>query len=256
MTQFFIGTSGFNYKDWREIFYPKGLAEKNWLAFYSQHYRTVEVNATFYRHFPRSVLEKWRNTTPDEFCFTLKGPRTITHYKQLQDIQVELDNFFESAAGLEDKLSVVLWQFPGSFRYSEETKIELDRFIEQLPHHCRQAFEFRHKGWFNDDLYSLLNRHNAGFVINDSSRFPAQESVTGNFVYLRFHGPDRLYASSYSTSQLADWAHKIHTYMKQVDVYAYFNNDFDGRAIRNADELKALVIHDDAQPQIGKPSGN
>jgi uncharacterized protein YecE (DUF72 family) len=247
MTQLFIGTSGFNYKDWREIFYPRGLAEKDWLAFYAQRYNTVEVNATFYRHFPRSVLEKWYTATPDDFCFTLKGPRSITHHKKLNDIKTELDQFFESAQGLQQKLSVVLWQFPGSFRYSEESITTLNSFLELLPKNCRHAFELRHKGWFNGDLYSILNRHKAGFVINDSSRFPAQEAVTGDFVYIRYHGPERLYASSYSTEQLTAWAHKIRAYLNTYDVYGYFNNDFGGRAIRNADELKALLTRREEQ---------
>jgi uncharacterized protein YecE (DUF72 family) len=241
MSKLFIGTSGFNYKDWRTIFYPKGLPENRWLAFYAQRFNTVEVNATFYRHFARDVLVKWRDSTHDDFCFTLKGPRTITHVKRLQDINAELGRFLDSAQGLQQKLSVILWQFPPSFKY-ETMHERLAEFLALLPIGIRQAFEFRDKSWFKDELYALLNRHNAGFVINDSSRFPATEAVTGDFMYVRFHGPGRLYASSYSTEQLSTWADKIRSRLDSHDVYCYFNNDFGGRALRNAVELRDLIV--------------
>jgi uncharacterized protein YecE (DUF72 family) len=240
MGELFIGTSGFNYKDWKEIFYPKGLPQKQWLAYYARHYNTVEINATFYRHFARDVLVKWHDNTPDGFCFTLKGPRTITHVKRLQGVDDELDRFFESARGLQQKLSVVLWQFPPSFKY-DTMQDRLSAFMDMLPKDTRQAFEFRDKSWFKDEVYALLNRHKAGFVINDSSRWPAAEAVTGDFMYSRFHGPGRLYASSYSTDQLAVWADTIQARIPRYDVYCYFNNDFGGRAIRNADELRELL---------------
>ncbi len=241
MGSLFIGTSGFNYKDWKEIFYPKGLSQKKWLAYYAQHYSTVEINATFYRYFARTVFARWRDETPDTFRFTLKGPKEITHVKRLQNVDTELARFIDSVQDLRSKLSLLLWQFPYSFKYDDETKETFALFLRSLPHDTKQAIEFRHKSWFNEDVYALLNTHGAGFVINDSSRFPAAEVVTGNFVYVRFHGPTKLYASLYSSEALNLWASKIEAWLKQFDVYVYFNNDYGGRAIQNSVELRELL---------------
>ena len=236
-----IGTSGFNYNDWKELFYPKRLPQKKWLAYYAQHYDTVEINATFYRYFARTVFARWRDETSPTFQFTLKGPKEITHVKRLQCIDNDLSRFIDSIQDLKPKLSSLLWQFPYSFKYDNETKENLDAFLQKLAPDIRQAIEFRHKSWFNEDIYALLNRYNAGCVINDSSRFPAVEIVTGNFVYIRFHGPDQLYASAYSLEALKVWANKIKGWLTQFDVYGYFNNDYGGRAIQNSVELIDLV---------------
>ncbi len=241
MGNLFIGTSGFSYSDWKELFYPKGLPQRKWLAFYAQHYDTVEINATYYRYFARTVFARWRDETPDAFRFTLKGPKEITHVKRLQDIDSELARFIDSTQDLKPKLSSLLWQFPYSFKYDNETKETLAAFLQKLPDDTKQAIEFRHKSWFNEDVYALLNTHGAGFVVNDSSRFPAAEVITGSFVYLRFHGPAQLYASSYSLEALKVWATKIRAWLTQFDVYGYFNNDYGGRAIRNSIELIDLV---------------
>jgi uncharacterized protein YecE (DUF72 family) len=241
MGRLLIGTSGFNYKDWRYIFYPKGLPERKWLAFYAQHYDMVEINATFYRYFERSIFMRWHDETPDNFCFTIKGPKDITHRKRLDNIGDELTRFMESIQGLQDKLALVLWQFPYSFKNSDEVKDRLSQFLQQIPRTMQHVVEFRHTSWFTDDVYALLNNTNTGFVINDSSRFPAAEAITGNVVYVRFHGPKQLYASSYSTDQLSAWAGKIASWLTDFDVYCYFNNDFFGHAIRNAVELRELV---------------
>jgi uncharacterized protein YecE (DUF72 family) len=234
----FIGTSGFNYKDWKEIFYPKGTPQKKWLAFYAQHYDTVEINATFYRYFARSVFARWRAETPDHFCFTLKGPRVITHEKRLVDVQADLDRFLDSLQDIRPKLATLLWQFPFSFKNeSDADKETFAQFLQCLPSDIQQVIEFRHTSWFNEDVYALLNAHNAGFVINDSSRFPAVEVITGGVCYIRFHGPKQLYASSYTEEAMQLWATKIRAWREHYDVYVYFNNDYGGRAIENANQL-------------------
>lgn len=236
-----IGTSGYTYKDWRGIFYPKGVAQRDWLAFFAQHYNTVEINATFYRPFPESVYARWREVTPEGFCFTLKGPRPITHEKRLVGVETDLQAFITASKPLGDKRSAFLWQLPPSFSHTDATRDALANFLSRLPRDIRQAIEFRHKTWFRDDIYALLNEHNAGFVINDSSRWPATEVITGDFMYVRFHGPERLYASLYTPEQLQAWAAKIKPQLAQRDVYLYFNNDFGGRALQNANELRALL---------------
>jgi len=238
----FIGTSGFNYADWKEIFYPKGSPQKQWLTYYAQHYNTVEINATFYRYFARSVFARWRDATPTDFRFTLKGPRLITHEKRLENVTDDLNRFFDSIQDLRSKLAVILWQFPPSFKHETNAEQEsLAQFLACLPSDLQHVIEFRHTSWFKDEIYALLNAHKMGFVINDSSRFPAAEVVTGNVAYLRFHGPEQLYASSYTLEALTVWASKIRTWLQRYDVYCYFNNDYGGRAIENANQLLQLV---------------
>jgi uncharacterized protein YecE (DUF72 family) len=160
---FYLGTSGFKYKDWREIFYPSGLAQQQWLAFYAQHYNTVEINATFYRYFPRSVFVRWRDETNADFRFTLKDPKVITHEKRLHQIDGELNQFFESIQDLSAKLCTVLWQFPASFKWaSDETVALLIQFLKQLPSTTKHVVEFRDRSWFKEDVYALLNTHHIG----------------------------------------------------------------------------------------------
>ena len=241
MHRLFVGTSGFNYTRWRGVFYPKGLAEKDWLAYYSRHFATVEINATFYGRFKRETFEAWAGEVGEGFAFTLKGSRYITHVKRLRDPEEPIERFFTPAQGLVKHFSCALWQFPRTMHRNEETFQRLAAFLALLPRDVRQAFEFRHDSWFTEAVYALLDRHGAGFVINDSPHFPSVERVTGDFAYIRFHGPKRLYASSYSDAQLEDWAGRIRRYLDDQDVYCYFNNDYHGYAIRNAGALLTLL---------------
>jgi uncharacterized protein YecE (DUF72 family) len=175
---------------------------------------------------------------PDDFRFTIKGPRFLTHIKRLKDPSDSLKRFFIAASGLGEKLSCVLWQLPANFQYKEgETDKRLTQFFSLLPHATRQVMEFRHESWFCDKVYSLLRDHNIGFVINDSSIYPRREEVTANFAYIRFHGPYELYSSKYSEDAMRKWADKIKEYRKNYDVYCYFNNDYFGYAIENAGQL-------------------
>jgi uncharacterized protein YecE (DUF72 family) len=240
MKSIYIGTSGYNYKHWKERFYPKEIPVKQWMEYYSKHFKTVEINATFYGHFKKTVFENWANRTPKDFVFTLKGPRYITHVKRLVDPKESIDYFLNEAVGLEEKLSLILWQFPPSFKLIDENYERLENFLSMLPK-INQALEFRHKTWFDDKVFRLMDQKGVGFVINDSSRFPAQEIVTGNIAYVRFHGPTSLYSSEYSKEQLKEWSKKIKKYAKDREVYCYFNNDNNAYAIKNAKELRTML---------------
>ncbi len=237
-----IGTSGFSYKHWKEIFYPEGLAPTKWLSFYAQHFTTVEINATFYRFFNLTVFESWYDRTPEDFKFVLKGPKSITRDKRLQDVDEELDRFFASAVGLKDKLSLVLWQLPPSFKNDSETFTRVQEFLSKLPAGIRYAVEFRHASWCTEEVYALFNRLGVGWVSADSSRFISILKATGGFAYFRFHGPGKLYASSYSSEALQVWAKEIQNYRKNGDVYCYFNNDFYGYALTNGGLLRELLV--------------
>jgi uncharacterized protein YecE (DUF72 family) len=238
----FIGTSGYNYKDWKNIFYPQHLSQKEWLSFYSKHFSTIEINATFYGSFSKSIYQKWASQVGEDFRFAIKGSRFITHIKKLRDVEDSLQLFFDGVEGLGEKLSVVLWQFPNNFRLDKEEKIErIEKFFLLLPKQIQHVCEFRHESWFTQSVFTLLNKHKIGFVINDSSVFPTKEVVTGDIVYIRFHGPQALYRSSYTDHQLSLWAKKIKKYHGKYPVYCYFNNDFNGIGIENANRLIKLL---------------
>lgn len=239
MHNYWVGTSGFSYDDWKGIFYPTGLPQEKRLTYYAQHYNTVEINATFYRMFARSVFARWRDDTPDGFRFTLKGPRSVTHVKRLDDVGDELRQFYKSIQDLQDKLALVLWQLPPSFKFDSIDK--LTRFVGLLPPDTKHVIELRHTSLFNDEVYTLLNEHRVGFVINDSAHFPSVEVITSDVCYIRFHGPAKLYASLYSIEAMQSWADKIRVWLNHYDVYAYFNNDYDGRALQNSIELLVLL---------------
>jgi uncharacterized protein YecE (DUF72 family) len=241
MKQLFVGTSGYNYKDWKGKFYPENLSQKQWLAYYAERFETVEINATFYGSFKRMTFENWASQTPENFAFTLKGTRFLTHIKRLKDPKEPIERFFTEAEGLGKKFNCCLWQFPKNFKLKAEEFGRVENFLKLLPKDIKQVFEFRDDSWFNEEVFVLLNNYHAGFVMNDSSVYPEIEKVTDSIVYIRFHGPGALYASSYSDKQLKEWAERIRGYLKKFDVYCYFNNDYGARAIADAEKLKSFV---------------
>ncbi|WP_027719350.1 DUF72 domain-containing protein [Desulfovirgula thermocuniculi] len=240
----YIGTSGYNYPHWRERFYPPEMPARAWLGFYAEHFNTVELNVTFYRQVQPRTFEKWHETTPPDFRFALKGHRFITHLRRLSDVGEAVASFFRCAAHLEEKLAVVLWQFPPSFQSDEALLAAFCALLREIPPaaRTRHAFEFRHRSWFAPPTYRILAAGNFALCIGDSPRWPQAEEITADFVYLRFHGGKQLYRSNYSTAELGTWARRIEGWLGQgLDVYAYFNNDAEGHALHNAAELRALV---------------
>jgi uncharacterized protein YecE (DUF72 family) len=241
MGKLLIGTSGYNYREWKDDFYPSDVRQKDWMHYYSQQFSSLEINATFYRSFPPHVYDNWYNSTNPDFTFTLKAPRTITHIKRLKDIDEELVVFFSANAELKEKLSCILWQFPGNFRNNEKNFANLEVFLTNLPPKYKQTIEFRDTSWFTKEVYAVLEKKNIGFVINDSNKFPTKTVVTANFAYIRFHGPQKLYASSYSHEELKAWSEQIKKWLATKDIYSYFNNDMGGHAFRNARELREMI---------------
>jgi uncharacterized protein YecE (DUF72 family) len=241
----FIGTSGWAYKHWAQgVFYPKGLKQSEWLGFYAQHFNTVEINATFYRLPPASVFRKWREATPDGFAISVKASRLITHVRRLAGAQEAVAQFLENARELGDKLGVILFQLPPSLRFAPEL---LEPLLEQLKRQeflpsWRAALEVRHKSWLNDDCFQLLAAYNVSLALTDWRSCPTDGPATADFVYVRRHGPGKLYASSYSDQALKDDAGQIRAWLDAgKDVYIYFNNDFFGYAIQNAQTLQSLL---------------
>lgn len=237
-----VGTSGWTYGDWRGRFYPEQLKQQDYLPFYANHFTTTEINYSFY-HLPRpKTYENWAAKVPEDFIFAVKASRFITHVKRLKGAEEAWRKFLEHASALGSKLGPVLLQLPPSLRC--DTKL-LSGFLKTSREltTARLAFEFRHASWFDPDALELLRKAGMGLVIAQSERYPEAPSVpTAPFVYLRFHGPGRLFASRYSDEQLKPWAERIRKWLTEGrTVYAYFNNDFEGHAIDNAKSLVRMA---------------
>lgn len=237
MSDIFIGTSGYTYKDWKEKFYPSSVPQSQWLPYYSHQFQTVEINATFYGTFTEEQIKHWYEQTPKDFVFSIKASRFLTHVRRLVVTEEDIARFFGQLFPLKEKLSCVLWQLPGNFRLTKENFKRLEAFLVLLPRDVRHAIEFRDSSWFVEELWKLLQQYNVAFVISQTSEFPSAEIVTANFVYIRFHGPRKLYASKYADEALQNWARKVQNFAKKYDVYCYFNNDFEAYAIQNAKQL-------------------
>jgi uncharacterized protein YecE (DUF72 family) len=236
-----IGCSGWNYTHWRERIYPEGLPARRWLAYYADLFDTVEVNNTFYRLPRRESVAAWVEESSPGFLFAVKASRFLTHMKRLTDMERGVERLYEPLQPLidADRLGPVLWQLPERFRRDDE---RLAFALERLPP-GRHAFEFRHASWFHADVYALLRVHNAAFVNAHRARhaFPA-DVVTADFTFLRFHHGARGRRGNYSRSELGDWARHVATFARaELDVYAYFNNDWEAFAPANAVSLRRQV---------------
>jgi uncharacterized protein YecE (DUF72 family) len=235
-----IGCSGWNYKDWRESFYPKGLPARRWLERYAEAFDTVEINNTFYRLPNRSAVENWVKQTPRDFVFTVKASRYLTHIKRLTTVQEGVKLLYQRIEPLADspKMGPLLWQLPGNFQRDDE---RLRGALEGLPK-GRHCFEFRHPSWFCDEVYRLLRRHRAALVIGDTPERPFQaHEFTARWTLVRFHYGQRGRGGNYSQRELEDWAARLREWREHVEVYAYFNNDWKEYAVKNALELKRLL---------------
>ena len=240
MKQVRVGCSGWNYAHWRERVYPKGLPPKRWLEHYATIFDTVEVNSTFYRLPKRDAVEGWVNQSPPDFTFTVKGSRYLTHVKRLADMRAGVELFYERIEPLVEsrKLGPVLWQLPPTFRRDDD---RLAAALAALPR-GRHCFEFRHESWFENDVYELLHAHEAALVIGDSPKRPFQaHELTAGWTFVRFHYGTRGRNGNYSDREIEEWAKRIHRWRKKLDVYAYFNNDWNAYAIRNALWLKTTL---------------
>lgn len=242
MGKIYVGTSGWQYSNWRGSFYPENLPQKDWLRYYSEYFDTVEVNSSFYRQTTAETFKKWQSEVGPRFVFSVKGNRFITHIKRLKDCEEPLKKFFEVASSLGKH--VILWQLPPSLKQDIQRLEEFLRMLLHLGGGFRQAFEFRHHSWVDDRIWNILQKYNAAAVFQDWKEWPQIRVVTANFIYLRFHGQKVLYTSNYSDEELKVWAKSCKRWIKEgKDVYAYFNNDAAGHAVPNALTLKKLISH-------------
>jgi len=232
-----IGTSGWTYPHWKELFFPVDWPKSKWLEYYARHFDTVELNASFYRLPKLKTFENWKDRTPNHFLWALKASKYITHTKRLKDPEEPLERFCTASCALEEKLGPILFQLPPSLSFDEKV---FEHFCQSLNPSQRHALEVRHPSWINDRLFAILRTHKIAFCIADTAgRYPFHEAVTGDFVYIRLHGSRKLYASDYSEKELQAWARKIRAWGK--DTYLYFDNDFEGYAVKNAKRLKEIL---------------
>jgi len=228
-----VGCSGWNYLHWRERVYPKGLPARRWLEHYAALFDTVEINNTFYRLPRREAVAAWVAETPPGFLFAVKASRFLTHMKRLTDMERGVERFYERIEPLvqSPKMGPVLWQLPESFRRNDE---RLGSALRRLPpgRHC---FEFRHESWFAPEVYDALRAHRVALVIGDHPGRPFQTGeLTTEWTFVRFHYGRRGRNGNYSPRELAAWRERIAAWRKDVEVFAYFNNDWEGYAVRNA----------------------
>jgi uncharacterized protein YecE (DUF72 family) len=234
-----IGTSGWHYPHWRGPFYPEKLPASKMLEFYDGRVDTVEVNSSFYRLPPETGLAAWRDTTPEGFCFAVKGSRYLTHMKKLKDPEPGVAKFFDRVDLLGAKLGPVVFQLPP---FWEADAGRLEAFLTALPPAGRYAFELRNPTWHNPEIYAILRRHNAAFCIFEIAGVDSGVVLTADFTYVRLHGPGGAYEGSYPPETLERWAHHIAGWKRKLAaVHLYFDNDQAGYAAENALALKRLA---------------
>jgi uncharacterized protein YecE (DUF72 family) len=238
-----IGCSGWNYAHWRNgVFYPPRLPASQWLEFYAERFDSVEVNSTFYRLPRRDAVARWVEQSPPGFVFAVKASRYLTHIRRLRDVGPGLALFLERLDPLvrSPKLGPLLWQLPPNFRRDDERLAEA---LAALPSGLRHCFEFRHESWFVEETYALLREHGVALAIGDRPEVRGFQSheLTTSWTLVRFHSGTRGRRGNYSERELEDWAARLGEWSRDHDVFAYFNNDWEGFAPRNALRLRELL---------------
>ena len=237
-----IGTSGYSYDEWKDEFY-KNVSKTRWFDCYVDHFDTVELNATFYRLQSEKTLRNWAESTPDDFVFTAKGHRYVTHTKRLRDADEMISRSRDNMAPLSEKLEVVVWQLPANFHRDDDRLRRFCDVLEKRWFDVRHTLEFRHRSWFEDEVGLIVADHGHAVCLSDAPDWPMWRYTDGaDFVYARLHGHTRLYASQYSPTHLDRWAREIHRWLDdRRDVYIYFDNTAESHAPRDARRLRERI---------------
>ncbi len=237
--KYYIGTSGWSYKHWKDKFYPEDIKQKDWLNYYTKKFDTVELNGSFYHLPKKETFRNWKEVTPDNFIFSVKASRFITHNKKLKDPKEPVRNFYESANRLGKKIGITLFQLPPNLNYNHD---KLKHFVKILPKTKRYTIEFRNQTWWNDDAFSILKKNNIAFCIFELGDVQSPKMITADFVYIRLHGPDGKYKGNYNKVLLSKWKKDIQKWNKEgKDVYCYFDNDEKAYAPNNALKLISML---------------
>jgi uncharacterized protein YecE (DUF72 family) len=234
-----IGCSGWNYKHWRERFYPKGLPVSRWFAFYAETFDTVEINNSFYMLPRAETFDKWRVQARPGFRYAVKANRFLTQAKKLKECEEPLGRMMPLFRRLGETLGPVLYQLPPRLKLNLE---RLESFLQIVPKDVINVFEFREKSWYVPEAFELLDRYGASFCVHDMPGSASERVATGPIAYIRFHGGEGRYWGRYSDEGLLSWTDwAVAQARAGREVWAYFNNDIDAHAIHDAQTLKSMV---------------
>ncbi|PST82724.1 DUF72 domain-containing protein [Pedobacter yulinensis] len=240
--ELYIGTSGWSYKHWKGTFYPEKLPASKQLDFYLRHYNAVELNGSFYRLPSAETIENWMSRFPEGFKVCAKANRFTSHLKKLHDPEITFERFFSVFDSMIAFMGPILVQLPANLAFHEEVAENFYKVLSRTYSAYRFAIEVRHPTWFTPQSIGLMKQYGVTLVIAQSSQFPYHEEITARDVYLRLHGPGKLYDSSYSSKELADFAARIREWRQSGhDVWVFFNNDVHTYAIDNANTLRKML---------------
>ena len=249
--QLHIGCSGWFYWGWRGRFYPLELPTHRWFEHYARHFKTVELNAPFYSWPKKSTVRGWLRQAPPRFIYTIKVNRMITHDFRMEGTRMLVEQFYlDVGEPLGKRMGCFLFQFPPSFRFS---RTRLSRVIKHLDPRYRNVIEFRHKSWWNGEVYRALRKAKAIFCTVSAPRLPDRLIVCNGRAYVRLHGVTRWYRHDYSDDELREWAGKIRE-SGASEVWIYFDNDRDANAIRNARTLTRMLQRGRPRPSKTPPA--
>jgi len=235
-----IGLSGWSYPAWKDSFYA-GIRRADWLAYAASRFPTLEVNATFYRGQREKTFRRWHDGTPDDFLFSIKGHRVVTHRLRLKDAGESVILQRDNAKPLGAKLGCVLWQLPASVRADAARLAGFLRVLKQWPGPAH-VMEFRDASWFTDETADMLEGTDVANCVSHAADWDMWDRAAGPLAYVRLHGAPRTYASAYGPRKLAEWANRIERWRAEGrDVFVYFDNDAEGAAFRDAARLMEMV---------------
>jgi uncharacterized protein YecE (DUF72 family) len=239
-----VGTSGYNYPEWKGSFYPPTLPAAKMLPYYAERFQTVEINYTFYRAPNEKILQGWNQATPEQFRLTLKAPKRITHDARLRDCGDRVRQFLETAATLGPKLGALLFQLPPNLKKDLPL---LQAFLDTFPPRVCAAFEFRHESWFDDAVYEALRARNLALCIADSEKLATPLELTADYGYFRLRD------EGYTPDDIARWADVIRERLSTArDVFAYFKHEEEGKGPEFA---RLLMQRLDGFPLAGSAPG-
>ncbi len=234
----YIGCSSYATPSWKTLFYPNDLPKKEWFGYYSKHFNTYEFNGTFYRFPTVQNLLSWHDKVPDDFKFSIKVPKTITHIKRLEQCEKEIEEFYLiSNEGFKDKLACILWQLPPGFSFSEDRLISVVRAMNP---NFKNVVEFRHESWWRKDVITKLKENDITFCNVNYPQLPAALQQTTSTGYIRMHGNPKLFYSEYTKDEVEALYHEVNNAGFR-EVYIYFNNTASTAAIINAQQLKTIA---------------
>lgn len=226
----YIGTSGWNYDEWKDDFY-EGVPRKRWLEHAAEHFSGLEANGTFYRLQSEMTFRGWVQRTPADFVFTAKGHRFVTHNKKLKDADEHLPTSRENMRPLDRKLAVVVWQLQKTFARNDERLLDFAKALSRRWRKARHTIEFRHPSWFTDEVADVMREHDLAVCLSDAADWPMWDVITTDLVYVRLHGHSRTYRSKYIGASLDSWAERAGQWRSEGhDVHIYFDNDAEGHA--------------------------